>query len=65
MNGKLAVNIDEEALFEVLVAANFAPPARKTTVSVPANLTDSTPEATWILPALPDPGNQNPPWATR
>lgn len=35
MNG-LAVNIDEEALFEVLAAANFAASAGKTTVSTPA-----------------------------
>jgi len=63
MNGKLAVNIDEEALFEVLVAANFAAPAGKATIKVPAGVIESTAEAGFISRKSPDPGNGNAVWA--
>jgi len=53
MNGKLAINIDEEALFEVLVAANFAAPETQLTASVPADVTRSTAEPSWIFHRLP------------
>jgi len=48
MNGKLAVNIDEEALFEVLVAANFAVPAGKAAIKVPAGVIEPTAEESFI-----------------
>jgi hypothetical protein len=59
MNGKLAVNIDEEALFELLIAANFAAPAGKATAALSADVTESIAEASWISPSLSDPRNHN------
>ena len=64
MNGKLAINIDEEALFEVLATANFAAPPGKATVRVPADVFESTSETSWIFPKCPDPDHQNAEWAT-
>jgi len=60
MNGNLAINIDEEALFEVLATANFAAPPEKATVRTSAGIIESTSEATSILPRFPDPGNRSP-----
>jgi len=57
MNGKLAVNIDEEALFEVLATANFAAPVGKAMVRMPAGVIESSAEAISTFPWLPDPGN--------
>ena len=59
MNGKLAVNIDEEALFELLIAANFAAPAGKATAGVPADVFESIAEANRISPSLSNPRNHN------
>jgi len=56
MNGKLAVNIDEEALFEVLVGANFAAPASKLAATVPAAVIESTTGYSWIFHRFPSPG---------
>jgi hypothetical protein len=53
MNGKLAINIDEEALFEVLVAANFAAPAGRAAVKVPAGVIESIAEPSWISQGFP------------
>ena len=63
MNGKLAVNIDEEALFELLIAANFAAPSAKATAGVSADVTESIAEASWISPSLSDTRNHNTAWA--
>jgi len=54
MNGKLAVNIDEEALFELLVAANFGAPVGKSTVSVPAGFNESIAQAMPTFPWIAD-----------
>jgi hypothetical protein len=59
MNGKLAVNIDEEALFELLIAANFAAPAAKPTAGVPADVIESVAEANWISRSLSNSRNHN------
>ena len=55
MNGRLAVNIDEEALFEVLATANFAGPAVKTTGGMPAGVIESTAEGGSIFDGFPEP----------
>jgi len=57
MNGELAVNIDEEALFEVLATANFAAPVGKATVRTPAAVTEFSAEASSMFPWFPDPEN--------
>ena len=65
MNGKLAVNIDEEALFEVLATANFAAPVGRAAVRMPAGVFESTAEASSTFPLLPDTGNYKTAHATR
>ena len=59
MNGKPALNIDEEALFEVLATANFATPAARSIVRMPAAVIESTAEASSTFPWLVDPENYN------
>jgi hypothetical protein len=58
MDGKLAANIDEEALFEVLASANFAGPVLKATVRTPACVIEPATEADSIFAGYPDRGNR-------
>jgi len=49
MNGKVATNIDEEALFEMLATANFGGPAVKSGPRRAAAVIDSSEDATRYL----------------
>jgi len=55
MNGKLAANIDEEALFEMLATANFGAPAVKSGPRRAAAVIDSSEDVTRYLDLKDEP----------